>query len=67
MKTTHQLARELYLLPDVPVVIEYWASIQGHEPTALMTEYDPDGTAIIVQYPVKDSPKKRPSEPRESS
>lgn len=67
MKTTHQLARELYLLPDVPVVIEYWASIRGHEPTALMTEYDPDGTAIIVQYPVKDSSAQHPPVPPEPS
>lgn len=50
MKTTHELARELLSLPNVRVVIEQWCSMDGYEPTALMTEYDLH-TAIIVQRP----------------
>lgn len=50
MKTTHELARELLSLPDVRVVIELWCSMEGYEPTAIMTDYD-SHTAIIVQRP----------------
>lgn len=46
MKTTHELARELLALPDVPVLVELWCG--WHNPTAVMTEYDLEGKAIIV-------------------
>jgi len=49
MKTTHELARELLELPDVPVKVEYWTADADSEPVALMTEYDPEGTAMICQ------------------
>jgi hypothetical protein len=52
MKTTHELARELLTLPDVPLVIEMWCRMDGHEMAAEMTEYDPAGTAIIWQRPI---------------
>lgn len=46
-KTTHEMARELLLLPDVPLVIDGWCEMDGYEMVADMTLYDPDGTAII--------------------
>lgn len=46
MKTTHQLARELLALPDVPVKVEMWCG--WDDPTAVMSDYDPEGTAFIV-------------------
>ena len=46
-KTTHQMAAELLALPDVPLEIEMWCRMDGYEQVAKMTEYDPDGTAII--------------------
>lgn len=46
MKTTHQLAQELLDLPDVPLKVELWAGWDN--PTAVMSEYDPEGTAFIV-------------------
>ena len=46
---THELAKQLLALPDVPVVIEGWVPMRGYETTAKMTEYDPEGQAIIVQ------------------
>lgn len=49
MKTTHDIAKELLALPNVPLVIEGWCEMRGHETTAQMTGYDPEGTAIIVQ------------------
>jgi len=53
MKTTHQIAAELLALPNVPLVIEGWITDwPGHEMTASMTTYDPEGTAIIWQKPV---------------
>lgn len=48
-KTTHQIARELLLLPDVELVIEGWCQMQGYTMTAAMTNYDPEGTAILWQ------------------
>lgn len=51
-KTTHQMARELLGLPDVRLVIEMWCDMENREMSADMTEYDPDGTAIIWQKPV---------------
>jgi len=51
MKTTHQIARELLALPDVELVIEGWCQMNGHTMAAAMTDYDPEGTAIIWQQP----------------
>jgi hypothetical protein len=52
MKTTHQIAKELLALPDVELVIEYWVMMRPEsEMVAEMTEYDPNGTAIIWQKP----------------
>ena len=55
-KTTHEMAQELLKLPDVPLHIEMWCSMSGHEMIAEMTDYDPDGTAIIWQKPIKVIP-----------
>lgn len=57
MKTTHQIAKELLALPDVPLVIEGWVGMSsyGHETIAVMTEYDPTGTAILVQRPTAEA------------
>jgi hypothetical protein len=49
VKTTHQLAEEMLQLPDVPVVVEGWCTMESFEMVCVMTEYDPDGTAIIMQ------------------
>ena len=49
MKITHEVARELLELPDVPLAIEMRCILRGYEITACMTEYDPEGTAILVQ------------------
>ena len=49
MKTTHDIAKELLALPNVPLVIEGWCEMRGHETTVQMTGYDPEGTAIMVQ------------------
>ncbi len=49
MTTTHKLAWKLLALPDVPVVIELWMNREGFDPEPVMTEYDPTGTAIIIQ------------------
>jgi hypothetical protein len=51
MKTTHQIAKELLALPDVLLVVEYWImqAPSTHEMVAEMTDYDPEGTAIIRQ------------------
>lgn len=46
MKTTHQLAKELLALPDVPLEVEGWC---GGDIIAKMTRYDPEGTAILVE------------------
>ena len=48
-KTTHTLAMELMRLPNVPIEIEVWCMMDGHVIKAKMTEYDPEGTAILVQ------------------
>ncbi len=53
MKTTHQIAMDLLALPDVPLVIEMWCVMDGYETVARMTEYDPEGTAIICQEKVE--------------
>lgn len=55
MKTTHQLAAELMELPDVPVLVNGWILIDNFEVTARMSEYDPSGTAFIVQAPKESS------------
>jgi hypothetical protein len=55
MKTTHQLAEELLKLPDVSVVVEGWCDMEGYEPGAKMTSYDPGGTAIIMQVPAGEN------------
>jgi hypothetical protein len=52
MKKTHEMARELLFLPDVPLLIETWCRMPNHEPAAVMTEFDPKGTAIIMQQPI---------------
>lgn len=46
MKTTHQVARELLALPDVPLKVELWCGWDN--PKAVMSQYDPEGTAFIV-------------------
>jgi hypothetical protein len=48
-KTTHQIAQELLALPDVELVIEGWCQMEGYTMTAAMTNYDPEGTAILWQ------------------
>lgn len=48
-KTTHTLALELLALPDVPILIEGWICHAGTEIVAKMTNYDPTGTAILVE------------------
>jgi len=56
MKTTHQMARELLSLPDVRLVIELWImQSEDCEMVAEMTEYDPEGTAIILQKPTEQT------------
>jgi len=57
-KTTHKLAKELLELPDVPLTIEMWCEMDGHEMVASMTGYDPTGTAIIWQKPINKPTKK---------
>ena len=52
-KTTHEMARELLALPDVPLVIELWCDMEGCECVAELTGYD-DQTAIIYQKLVCD-------------
>jgi hypothetical protein len=59
MKTTHDIAKELLALPNVKLVVEGWCEVGGHETTAEMTEYDPDGTAILVQAPRSSQPNSR--------
>ena len=49
-KTTHEMARELLALPDLPLHIEMWCEMDNHEMTASITDYDP-GHAIIWQKP----------------
>jgi hypothetical protein len=50
--TTHEMARQLLALPDVPLLIEGWCTVSTvSEIVAEMTEYDPEGTAIIWQKP----------------
>lgn len=65
MKTTHELGKELLALPNVPVVVEYWCSDNRQEPVPLMTEYDPEGTAMICQGQtnghIAQEPKPRPT------
>jgi hypothetical protein len=36
-------------LPDVELVIEGWCQMEGYTMTAAMTNYDPEGTAILWQ------------------
>jgi len=48
MKTTHEIARELLKLPDVPLLVEGWCRANDEEIEARMTAYDPEGTAILV-------------------
>lgn len=55
MKTTHQLAAELLALPDVRIVTEGWLASTNHEPAAVMTSYDPQGTAIIMQKSINQT------------
>ncbi len=50
MKTTHQIARELLELPDVPLQIEMWCRMEGHETAVDFREEDE--TAIIWQKPI---------------
>lgn len=46
--TTHELALELMKLPDVTVVIEGWSCFEYERIFAVMTGYDPEGTAILI-------------------
>lgn len=48
--TTHQMAKALLDLPDVPLIIEGWCRLDNHEMTASITDYD-DEVAIIWQKP----------------
>jgi len=50
MKTTHQIARELLALPDIPLLIEGWYRMDHHEMAASITDYDPN-RAILWQKP----------------
>jgi hypothetical protein len=51
MKTTHEIARELLALPDVPLFIDGWFyHWADREMVAEMTK-NPKGTAIIWQKP----------------
>lgn len=50
MKTTHQMAKELLELPDVPLVIEGWCKMDNHEMVVEITDYS-DEEAIIWQKP----------------
>lgn len=57
--TTHEMAKQLLDLPDVELVIEMWCIMPNHVPQAEMTEYDPEGTAIIWQAPMSALPEHR--------
>jgi len=48
---THQIAQELLALPDVELVIEGWCQMAGYTMAVAMTNYDPEGTAILWQQP----------------
>jgi len=48
MKTTHQIAEELLQLPDVQLHIEGWCLLDNQEICAVMSEYDPEGTAFLI-------------------
>lgn len=54
MKTTHQLAEELYKLPNVPLVIEGWT---GDEMHVKLTSYDPE-RAILMRGESEEARKK---------
>lgn len=58
--TTHEMARQLLALPDVPLHIEMWCQMEGYEMMARMTEFDPEGTAIIMQERVDPDALKLP-------
>ncbi len=49
MKTTHDIAKELLALPNVPLVIEGWISQSNREIQVVMTDYEPDKEAILIQ------------------
>lgn len=51
-KTTHEMAKELLALPDIPLVIEGWCDMPGYAMTAELTDYD-NKVAIIWQKPIK--------------
>jgi hypothetical protein len=55
MKTTHDIACELLALPNVPLKVEGWCEMRGHEMVAQMTEYDPEGAAILMQKCVDEA------------
>lgn len=46
--TTHELAKQLMELPDVPLEIEGWCRMKGYETRAKLCSYD-ETKAIIVQ------------------
>ena len=52
MSTTHEVARALLQLPDVELLVEGWCGEVGVYP--VMTQYDPEGTAILVGHPVSE-------------
>lgn len=47
--TTHELARELLELPDVRLVVEGWCGGRDSRIYAVMSGFDSEGTAILVQ------------------
>ena len=66
--TTHEMAKQLLALPDVPLVIEGLVTMTwSHETVAEMTGYDPEGTAIIWQKPIKPTWTPKPTPPSSSS
>ena len=53
--TTHQMANRLLELPNIQLVIEGWCVMKNHEISADLTEYDPEGEAIIWQKPLSST------------
>jgi len=48
MKTTHEIARDLLALPDVPLLVEGWCEMNNHEVAVKMRDADETG-AILFQ------------------
>ena len=58
MKTTHQMARELLALPDVPLYIDEWFYHWGDREIVAEMTNNPEGTALIWQKPVNQNEKR---------